>query len=151
MSQVVLFLQGDGFDSSGRHIDQILEMPDYELEETHDYIQWIFPLPEPSSVNVNAPLLSLDEISLIKDDLIIQNNLEKAVICMENFYNKNDHWLGEYDHNHFRITRILKSLTLLHKKEMVHRFYNTVMNRINNSNNSVNQESLTHWENILIK
>jgi hypothetical protein len=42
----------------GRYLREIQEWPDDQLESVHDYIQWLFPLPEPSGFNVAAPALS---------------------------------------------------------------------------------------------
>ena len=42
----------------GRYLHDILKWPDKRLESTHDYIQWLFPLPEVSGFNPEAPTLS---------------------------------------------------------------------------------------------
>ena len=146
---VVAFLNGTEADSSGRYIEQVLEMEDSELEEIHNYIQWLFPLNESSRVVPNSPILTPDEILIIKEDIIAQSNLNKAIERMEQFYNDNEHWIDEYDHNHLRITRIIKSLNLLLNKEKAENFYNKIINRVQESENEINEKSLLCWKEAL--
>jgi len=48
MNLLTSFLTDAGIDAAGRtHADNIA-MTDEELENNHDFIQWLFPLPEPS-------------------------------------------------------------------------------------------------------
>jgi len=42
---VVVFFAG-GKDDEGRTLDEMLSWSDLKLERLHDYIQWMFPLPE---------------------------------------------------------------------------------------------------------
>jgi hypothetical protein len=44
-------------------LSDIHEFDFYELEFHHDYIQWLFSLPEPSGANEWAPLLSERDIA----------------------------------------------------------------------------------------
>ena len=46
---VTAFLEGEGVDARGRSIFDVLGMDNVALERTHDFIQWLFPLPEPSA------------------------------------------------------------------------------------------------------
>ena len=48
MTPLLGFLIGAGTDAAGRNHADIIAMTDAELEQHHDYIQWLFPLPEPS-------------------------------------------------------------------------------------------------------
>ena len=45
---IVMFLEGEGTDAHGRTVFEIVAMDDIALDRTHDFIQWLFPLPEPS-------------------------------------------------------------------------------------------------------
>jgi len=49
-------------DHRGRYLREIQEWPDDQLESVPDYIQWLFPLPEPSGFNVAAPALTRESI-----------------------------------------------------------------------------------------
>ncbi len=70
---------------------------------------------------------------------------------MEQFCTNNDHWIDEYDHNHLRISRIIKSLNLLLDKEIAERFYNKIINRVNNSENEVSEDTILEWKESLNK
>jgi hypothetical protein len=56
----LLFYRGEGEDHCGRKLRQIIAKSDVWLEETHDYIQWLFPLPTASRFNPDAPILKRD-------------------------------------------------------------------------------------------
>ena len=57
-SPVVAFYRGEMPDSQGRRLADIQAWDDERLEIVHDYIQWLFPLPERSAFNPKAPLLA---------------------------------------------------------------------------------------------
>ena len=65
------FYRGNGPDSEGRTLAEILAWSDDELEAVHDYIQWLFPLPEPSMFNADAPVLTPAEIAAARADASI--------------------------------------------------------------------------------
>jgi hypothetical protein len=113
VSQAQAFLAGTGMDGRGRTIEVILSFTNLELERVHDYIQWLFPLDEPSRFNPAAPLLNSGSIKAIKQDEIAKGNLQCALGRMLSFYEENDHWAVAFDHNLLRITRILKSCRIL--------------------------------------
>ena len=52
---LIEFYLGQRPDSAGRMIDEILVWDDELLEDTHDYIQWLFPFFEPSPYNPTPP------------------------------------------------------------------------------------------------
>jgi hypothetical protein len=65
------FLAGLGYDHTGRSLGEILAWPDDRLETTDDYVQWLFPLPEPSPLNPHAPAPTLDEFAMLaRDDAV---------------------------------------------------------------------------------
>ena len=129
MSPLVAFYHGDSPDSEGRLLADILSWPDDQLEEVHDYIQWIFPLPEPSCYNRNAPLLSETDIRAFKTDSLLRENLQRAfgrilaffgLILADGQVSAGDSFDARVpdvwavpNHNWLRITRILRSLWLL--------------------------------------
>ena len=107
------------------------------LEHCHNYIQWLFPLNEQSTFNVDAPILTEEDIALFSNSFFLKHRLYESFQMMINFYgfemdfdNKivlsvdwaANHWLKPNDHNFLRITRILKSLTLLGLKEVADSF-----------------------------
>ena len=48
-SDIVAFLRGTGTDHADRYLHDMLRNPDFWIEGAHDFIQWWFPLPEPSA------------------------------------------------------------------------------------------------------
>ena len=127
---LVAFYQGKAADYQGRTLSQIWGWDDRRLEEQHDYIQVLFPLPEPSHFNRRAPLLDAATLERFRTDPTIRANLLHSfgvmlrfygfrreegtgqLVPADNFAARADEWLWPGDHNHLRITRILKCLTL---------------------------------------
>ena len=68
MSRLLEFYRGRGLDSEGRTLAQIWDFSDEEMEDYHDFIQWLFPLREPSQYNPNAPLLTEEDIASFRAD-----------------------------------------------------------------------------------
>ncbi len=127
---IVRFYSGTGTDDRGRTLKEIQEWPDDSLEDVHDFIQWMFPLVERSGANPDAPTLDPAAISRFRSDSELQQNLYRSFVRMLGFYGlemRTGHqinvipdkkervmqWMWPGNHNYLRITRILKSLSLL--------------------------------------
>ncbi|HEX5269118.1 MAG TPA: opioid growth factor receptor-related protein [Gemmataceae bacterium] len=130
MSQLVEFYRGTGTDCEGRRLDEILKWGDGRLEAVHDFIQWLFPLPEPSRFNPDAPLLTEEDVAAFRRDPALRANLRRSFECILTFLGLAETAGGEVvegptfssragdvwdypNHNWLRITRILRSLSLL--------------------------------------
>jgi hypothetical protein len=113
MSAVVAFLTDDGVDGAGRTFAQVLVFGDEDLERRHDFIQWLFPLAEPSAAVPGSPVLTSEDIAILRASKVAQGRQERAAERMLRFYADTSGWRGPVDHNHLRITRIIKSLRLL--------------------------------------
>lgn len=113
MSAIVDFLKGAGTDGAGRTVFEVVAMDDGSIERIHDFIQWLFPLDQPSGANRRAPVLSAADVAEVHASGLAQIALAAATDRMMVFYQRNTHWLVVHDHNHLRITRIIKSLRLL--------------------------------------
>ena len=110
---IVGFLEGKTPDHRGRTLSMVLAFSDERAEQTHDYVQWLFPLDEPSESVQGAPVLSDLDIDEIKKSQAAQANLIKASEWFFQFLNRNQGWIAKYDHNQLRITRAIRSLRLL--------------------------------------
>jgi hypothetical protein len=64
---------------------------------------------------------------------------------MLNFYGFNDHWITATDHNHLRITRILKSVRLLQSLEAAEAIYNILMEQVHRAGNPIDAKNITYW------
>jgi hypothetical protein len=62
MSPVVRFYSGQGTDERGRSLADIQGLDDTRMEYFHDFIQWMFPLRQPSAFNAGAPVLTDDDV-----------------------------------------------------------------------------------------
>ena len=130
MEQRILdFYAGTGTDHAGRRWEEIVGWPDGRLEAVHDFIQWLFPLPEPSPVNPLAPVLDRETAAAFRARAELVGNLRESLGRMlrfyglvlregvveraENFAERAENWLWPDNHNHLRITRILRCCWLL--------------------------------------
>jgi hypothetical protein len=112
-SRIIGFFSGQSPDGEGRYLSEIQQWPDRELESVHDFIQWMFPLTDSSPVNPDAPVLDAATISEIRSRPELQDAVHASLERMRRFYEGSSHWLSAGNHNHLRITRILKCLKLL--------------------------------------
>jgi len=75
---IVGFLEGKTPDHRGRILAMLLQQTDHQAETTHDYIQWLFPLDEPSRSVNGAPVLTELDIDEIRQSSLAQINLAKS-------------------------------------------------------------------------
>lgn len=131
-SRIIGFYGGTEPDHRGRYLHEIQHWADDRLEGIHDYIQWLFPLPEPSGFNISAPILTCDCAQEFRTRPELQQKLRLSFLRLMNFYGfevragkqitvaraptftaKATVWLSPGNHNHLRITRILRCLSVL--------------------------------------
>ena len=139
------FYSGRSPDHRGRFLREIQQWPDDRLESVHDFIQWLFPLPEPSPVNPLAPTIDPATIAAFSTQPELRASLRGSFERMLRFYGfqmhagppvavarapefaaRSQHWLSPGNHNHLRITRILKCLTTLGLAEEARAFFQTL-------------------------
>jgi hypothetical protein len=130
MSRLLDFYRGTATDSEGRWLRDLWHWNDDELEAVHDFIQWIFPLLEPSQFNPNAPLLTSADIAAFRADETLRAHIRRSferIISFLGLTERRDGSIGEGanfvaraadvwnspNHNWLRITRVLRSLILL--------------------------------------
>ncbi|KAI2611770.1 opioid growth factor receptor conserved region-domain-containing protein [Hypoxylon fragiforme] len=126
-----------GADNKGRKLAEILDWDDRRLERTHNFIQVLFPLPDYSRFNGDAPILDKETCIYFRQHPGLQDSLKQSLKRMLSFYgftiewepngevrmqvsqllqgrNKGlSRWLKPLNHNHLRITRIIRSLRVL--------------------------------------
>jgi hypothetical protein len=123
------FLGRGGADHRGRTLKELLGWPDARLESEHDFIQWLFPLDTPSPVNPLAPVPSRADFAALARDAAVREGSRAAFARMLAFYGlrrddaagrvakaatwSGKDWAQHATHNDLRLTRILRSLTLL--------------------------------------
>jgi hypothetical protein len=129
---ILTFYSGQRPDHRGRLLTEIQSWDFNQLEDVHDFIQWLFPLPEPSPVNPAAPTLDRATIEEFRRRPDLQAALLASFRMMLAFYGfelasetppqirrsanfavRAANWLNPNNHNHLRITRILRAVRLL--------------------------------------
>lgn len=133
MHSLLRFYRLEGPDARGRMLSDIWTWDATRLEGVHDYIQWLFPLAEPSAFNPDAPLVTPEVADAFRGGPELQARLRRSLALMLDFYGlalterdggvtiarapgfaaKSRGWLNAGDHNHLRLTRMLTSLRLL--------------------------------------
>ena len=143
--EIVGFLEGKTPDHRGRILAIMLQQTDHQAETTHDYIQWLFPLDEPSRSVMGVPVLNELDIEDIRHSELAQQNLVKSASWFLGFLERNDHWVTNYDHNHLRITRAIKSLRLLTSDLVADAFRSKVIELAGDNLSLVDQKARDFW------
>ena len=126
-SQLVAFLEGSGTDSRSRRLVDIWQFDDDEIEYMHDFIQWMFPLKEASGSNFSAPNLRASDVDVIRSSAECQQNLETSASWILAFFKRSEEVAQFTNHNHLRVTRIIKSLRLLHSDQLADQFKQAIL------------------------
>ena len=143
---LVNFLNGTGQDHQGRYLRDIWDFNDKAIEQTHDFIQCMFPLTEKSMSVPGVPTLSAEDIEAIRTSEVARANLEKSAQWYLGFLQRNEHWIKAYDHNHLRITRVIKSLRLLVSQEIAEAFLNSVFDITGDRVIVIRQDAIGFWK-----
>ncbi len=136
-------------------------MPSFWLEHTHDYIQWLFPIPEAGRFNGFAPLLGEAEQAAFAADETLRANQCQSLDVMLAFFgltrrelaiealpelNIREHiWLKRGGHNHLRISRLIRSLHFCHQPELAAAFQHAVI-EIGTTQGVVSEQSISYWQ-----
>lgn len=158
---LVAFYDGSGSDVRGRTLEEILQWDAGRLERSHDYIQTLFPLPEKSGINDLAPIINQEVFDAFHERPELKEKLRGAFKKMLWFYgfelveeedklvvrpgpNIEEHsefWNTRFDHNHLRITRIIRCLRVLGLEKEALAFYDTI-----SCASSVSSRSRMYWQ-----
>lgn len=131
--EIVDFYTGAGRDGRGRTLSEVWQLGLQDLEWSHDYIQWLFPLLEPSRAQPYSPVLTVAAADALRRVPGFRDRLLHSAEVMARFYGfslswdglrwcvvpspafagRKRVWLTPGNHNHLRHTRIMKSLVLL--------------------------------------
>ena len=165
---IIGFYSGTEPDHRGRYLHEIQKWPDDQLEKVHDYIQWLFPLPERSGFNVAAPVLNSETVQEFRTRPDLRENLRVSFLRMMNFYGfearageqvtvnrapnlaaKATVWLSSGNHNHLRITRILRCLIVLGLEPEAKAFFGCLCEIYDDEQNkpipAISDETMGYW------
>lgn len=161
------YLGYGGMDHRRRTLGQSLAWDDEMLESTHDFVQWWFPLIEPSSFNPDAPVASRLEFEELSVDEHVRAGVERAMHRMLSFYGlrqtasgvikkagqwdrRSQNWAFTQNHNDLRITRILKSLCLLGHRQNAEALLVVLEGVITQERDPNDQGPLIFWREALL-
>jgi hypothetical protein len=164
MTQLLDFYRGDARDGEGRLLTEIWAWNDDEWEAVHDFIQWLFPLPEPSQFNPHAPLLTDQDITAFRADNKLQANLRRSFERFLTFLGLaqapdgrvgeganfrvrvQDAWAAP-NHNWLRITRVLRSLSLLGRAADARTLYDYLDTLYSSRRFPITAQTFRYWRN----
>ena len=146
---LIYFYDGHAYDNVGRYIYDIWNFTAEQLEEEHDYIQWLFPNKEPSFFNPDAPLLTDEVIKEFRNNKKILDNVRKSVDIMRRFYDFNainPWWCKPNNHNYLRITRILNTLNFLGMIAELDYFWRLLELVYKDNYEAIGAQTFEYWE-----
>lgn len=160
-SALIRFYAKEGCDHKGRTLEDIWSLSSFWLEHTHDYIQWLFPIPEAGRFNGFAPLLGDEEQAIFATHEVLQANQRRSLDVMLTFFglarhelridplpelNMREHiWLKRGGHNHLRISRMIRSLHLCQQPELAAAFQKAVI-EVGTTQGVVAEQSVEYWQ-----
>ncbi len=143
--KLLSFLQDVRPDHRGRFLSDIWKFSDEQIESTHDFIQWVFPLDEPSGAQPDAPVLEPAEIALIRKSSPATMNVERSTEWFLGFLARSNDWLAPYDHNHLRITRMIRSNRLLLGELAAESARSRVLHLLERAKGKVGETAIGFW------
>ena len=152
-------------DGRGRSIDDVWSMSLEELEYTHDYIQWLFPLRERSSVEPQTPTLDDASIAAFQTPELRARLIQSAAMMAELYgmqicqdaggwrvdlaataADRQRVWLTPGNHNFLRLTRIMKSLATLGHGELSTAWLTALRQIYARHSSVIGPRTLQFWE-----
>ena len=142
----VEFLSGVGPDYKERMLSEIWRYTDFEIDNTHDFIQVVFPTDKLSKSSFHGLYLkSQEEIEAIQKCQIATTNLAVSSSWFVEYLERNGGWQNKYDHNHLRISRIIQCLRLLVSNIEAERFREKVFAPIS-AESKITNKTLKIWQ-----
>jgi len=166
MSRILQFYRDEQIHPEGYTLRGIWNWNDQDLEYRHDYIQWLFPLPNLSREVPNSPVIDEEEMRQFRTDGSLKERMRgsfqrmlafygfktmtnangtSGVIAAEDFPQKAVNWLTPGNHNYKRISRILRSLRLLGLKEECISFYQALRAVYKTSFPVIGSRAMSYW------
>ena len=146
MTSIQAFLEGAGTNNSNWLLFDIWKFNDTQIENTHTFIQWVFPTDEPSRATPGSPVLDEEQILKIQNSEQAKQNLSKSADWFLNFLRRNNYWQDAHDHNHLRITRMIKSLRLLCGDDEADYFKEQFWQLLGTDISKIPSKTIEYWE-----
>ena len=146
MNSVLGFLCNQDRNVSGWLLTDIWKFNDTQIENTHTFVQWVFPTDEPSRATPGSPVLTEEQITEIRNSEQAKQNLKKSADWYFNFLRRNNFWRKPHDHNHLRITRVIKSLRLLCGDDEADYFKEQFWQLLGTDISQIPSKTIDYWE-----
>ncbi|KAI9878499.1 MAG: hypothetical protein M1830_000731 [Pleopsidium flavum] len=154
-----------GKDFRGRTLSSILQWHDRDLEYSHNHIQILFPLPEGSPFNWHAPVIDKATFDAFRSRPELRERLRESFVRILSFYGfkleerdgdlkvlpapnfstASKLWVRPVDHNHLRITRIIRSLRVLGLEGQAEAFFIALEQLRQERKGRISSKSLMYW------
>jgi hypothetical protein len=161
MSRITDFYRGVGTDDRGRTLTAMWGFSDEQLESIHDFIQWMFPLREPSRFNPDAPLLNDADVAEFRADPRLRAHLRRSlavflafvglrldggrVVEAADFRRKASVWRHP-NHNWLRVSRVLASTRILALEDESRAFFAFLKDLRDGGASGITPETFAYWE-----
>ena len=157
MSPILRYYSGTDTDDRGRTLAETQALDARRMEYYHDFIQWLFPLRQPSQYNPGAPVLTDVDVRAFHDRPELRENLGRSFAAFLRF-------LGlEYvegtvraagparpkvfeipNHNWLRITRVLLCLKTLGLDDECRAFF-AYLQGVYEAGGGVTRQTFEYW------
>ena len=150
---LAFYSEDDGPAGNGYTRGQMLGWSDADWEWEHDFIQWLFPTDHASQFNPEAPVLDAATAATFRADALLRHRLRQSfdrwlVFCgvaraegKLGFARPRPEVWGGQNHNWLRVTRVLRSLTLLGMTDEAVEFFLF----LESIRPNVDEDTWSHW------
>ncbi|KAK3676270.1 hypothetical protein LTR78_004021 [Recurvomyces mirabilis] len=162
-------------DDRNTTLEHVLKYSDTKLERKHDFIQHLFPTPEPSGFNSAATTLTKPIMDAFRERKALRDNLHRSFVRIMDFWgftvttDNSDHnhldiipqrdflqkarqtWFSSYNHNQLRINRMIRSLRILGLEHQARYATAMFLGADLHHGNHVNDASLQIWLNSAVR
>lgn len=121
-----------------------------QLEERHDFFQYIFPIDRISDFNKDAPSYDNEMADFFKKNASARTIKIMAAMLFWKYLETHPTWPKPLDHNNLRLSRVFRSLALSSLEQHGHEIYRKLIRRYATSPDSFSLNSFDHWRSNLI-
>ncbi len=145
---IIQFFDGTGVDHRRRSLVFILDQDDCWFEQTHDFIQGLFPNRQPSAFNSQSPILTDEDVAAFRQDARLRKAIHLAVSRMCDFLQFDQmepDWVTPKNHNFLRITRMLHCLRELGSPEDRRHVFDCLRRIYNDHRDVIGKQTFDFW------
>jgi hypothetical protein len=115
--------------------------------DSHDFIQWMFPIDTKSHINKSAPLFCEEMKFFLHANPDAKLNFIRCIKSFKNYLHSCEDWPGVNNHNNLRVSRVLRSTNLFTLNDQLYGFYAFLLDTYFNTYNKdlFNPTSLDYW------